>query len=120
MKKLFIFSVLVVVFVGFTACGGGGGGGELSSTKEITSFKVNGIAYTPSSNGFTHSYKKTAANTWEGLPEWGAAPEIVHNGKSIDPPASAKQNFENGVTYTVTAEDGSTKSYYVKADKGTL
>ncbi|HEV7331225.1 MAG TPA: PQQ-binding-like beta-propeller repeat protein [Flavisolibacter sp.] len=40
-------------------------------------------------------------------------PTITFKGKSIDPKNQTAQNFANPVTYTVTAQDGSTKSYIV-------
>ncbi|NTS39373.1 PQQ-binding-like beta-propeller repeat protein [Flavisolibacter sp. BT320] len=42
-------------------------------------------------------------------------PTIVFTGKSIRPESGATQNFANTVTYTVTAQDGSTKQYIVVA-----
>jgi eukaryotic-like serine/threonine-protein kinase len=38
-------------------------------------------------------------------------PSIQHNGISVTPVSGAVQNFSSPVTYTVKAEDGSTKSY---------
>ncbi|MBA3464842.1 MAG: Ig-like domain-containing protein [Deltaproteobacteria bacterium] len=40
-------------------------------------------------------------------------PTIVHTGASINPPSGVSQNFTNPVQYTVTAADGSTKTYTV-------
>jgi outer membrane protein assembly factor BamB len=41
-------------------------------------------------------------------------PAINYTGVSISPASAIAQNFNNLVNYTVTAEDGSTKSYVVK------
>ncbi|MFC4598798.1 S-layer homology domain-containing protein, partial [Cohnella hongkongensis] len=40
-------------------------------------------------------------------------PTITHTGANISPNSGAAQNFTNPVTYTVTAEDGSTQNYTV-------
>lgn len=40
-------------------------------------------------------------------------PQITHNGAQVVPASGVAQNFSSPVTYTVTAEDGSTKSYVV-------
>lgn len=42
---------------------------------------------------------------------WNLKPTIRHNGISISPEASAVQDFSKPVDYTITAEDGSTKTY---------
>jgi hypothetical protein len=43
------------------------------------------------------------------------APTIIHNGKSISPASGVAQDFSSwsGVQYTVTADDNTTKTYYV-------
>jgi hypothetical protein len=41
-------------------------------------------------------------------------PLITHTGASIDPPSGAAQDFTGPVTYTVTAEDGTTAVYTVR------
>ena len=40
-------------------------------------------------------------------------PSIVCTGKKIEPENNTAQDFTNGVTYKVTAEDGSTKNYFI-------
>lgn len=40
-------------------------------------------------------------------------PTISYTGKSLTPESKTTQNFANSLTYTVTAEDGSTKTYLV-------
>jgi hypothetical protein len=42
---------------------------------------------------------------------WNLKPIIRHNGASISPESSVAQNFSKPVDYTITAEDGSTKTY---------
>jgi hypothetical protein len=41
------------------------------------------------------------------------APTIIFSGKSVSPASGAEQDFTNPVTYTITADDNSTKSYTV-------
>jgi|CXWL01.1.fsa_nt_gi outer membrane protein assembly factor BamB len=41
-------------------------------------------------------------------------PTITYTGVSISPASNAAQNFNNIVTYIVTADDGSTRKYYVR------
>jgi hypothetical protein len=41
------------------------------------------------------------------------APTITHNGKSVSPASGVEQDFTTSKTYTVTAEDNSTKNYTV-------
>ncbi|SFM94328.1 S8 family serine peptidase, partial [Methanolobus profundi] len=43
-------------------------------------------------------------------------PAITHNAKSVAPASGEAQDFTNPVTYTVTAEDGSTEQYTVTVD----
>ena len=121
MKKSLVFSVLVAVVVGFASCGSTK---EKSDEKDIISFKVQGVAYTrtPGTNNFTYTYKKTAANTWSpAVPNWKVAPEIqISENATIEPGADVPQDFEKAaVTYTVTAQDGSTATFTVKADRST-
>ncbi len=46
-------------------------------------------------------------------------PSITITGKSINPASGVSQNFTNPVTYTVTAEDGSTKKYIATVSAAT-
>ena len=119
MKTRLLAVVLVAAIVGLSACGGKKKPDDpKSSAKEITSFVVNGQAYTPSSNGFTWNYAKTGPDTWASEPPWPVAPTITHTGVKIDPPATTRQDFSAAaVTYTVTAEDGSTKTFTVSATR---
>ena len=124
MKTRLLAIFVVAVMVGLSACGGGDKplppDPPKSSAKEIISFSVSGVAYTVSGNNITFNYPKTAANTWNpAVPSWPVAPTISISDKAtISPAASATQNFETAaVTYTVTAEDGTTKTFTVRATK---
>jgi len=43
------------------------------------------------------------------------SPQIQYSGASITPSINSKQNFSNSIIYTITAENGTTKTYTVKA-----
>jgi len=110
MKKLFIFSALLVVFVGFTACGGGGGT-EKSSEKDILSFKVDGVPWdiNPNTRNITKEYPKGTTNL-------NFVPTIEFSPKAtVEPKSGVSKDFSTDQTYTVTAEDGSTKEYKATA-----
>jgi hypothetical protein len=79
---------------------------------DIVSFTVNGTAWGISGTDITYTYPpETAATT--------LTPVITLSpGAMVNPPSGTAQNFftEAGVTYTVTAEDGTTaKNYIAKA-----
>ena len=79
-----------------------------SSTKELTRFTLLGVDGTITGN--------TVAVTVPAVANLAAVvPTLIHNGASISPSASAAQNFNAPVTYTVTAADGSTRAYVVTA-----
>jgi hypothetical protein len=83
-----------------------------SAACDIVSFSVNGVAWNISGTGITHTYPSETA-------ESALTPAITLSpGATVNPPASQAQNFftGQGVTYTVTAEDGvTTKNYTVEA-----
>jgi len=85
---------------------GPGGGGTPptppSSSKDITSFSISGIAANISGTAITLTMPA-------GTNVTSLTPSITHTGASISP--TGARNFTNPVTYTVTAADGSTKSY---------
>ena len=116
MKARLLAIALVAVMVGFGICCGK----KKSSEKDITKVVVNGVEYQKSGNSFTYTYPKTAKDVWNpAVPSWPVAPQITFIGKKIEPPVTQPQNFEegNGVTYTVYAEDGTTATFTVKADR---
>ena len=118
MKIKVLVAALMVVIVGFGSCGSK----KESSDKSIIKFTVYGVDYTIEGNNIKHLYNKTAVNVWVGEPVWPIAPDITISDKAtITPSPGTKQNFvEGSVTYTVTAEDGSTQTYTVKAERGAL
>jgi uncharacterized protein YkwD len=82
----------------------GGGGSVAASSKNITLFSLVGTAGSISTNTITVLLPFGTSLT-------SLNPLIIHNGVSIEP--VGRQNFTSPVTYTVTAEDDSTKSYMV-------
>lgn len=86
-----------------------------SSAKEITGFSVTGIVgnATINSTNATVNVVVTSQTDITAL-----TPVItVSNLASINPPSGAVRNFTNPVTYTVTAEDLSTKQWTVTITK---
>ena len=118
MKIKVLVAALMVVIVGFYACGGGKD--KDSSEKDIIAFTVNGVPYQISGNNITYLYPKTAPNVWEGEPTWSVVPVVTVSPKADYSPKTAQNFVDGSVIYTVTAEDGSTKTYTVKAERGDL
>jgi hypothetical protein len=110
--------VLLAVAVGFAGCRKK----EKSSVNLIKEFKVGAVTYTITGTTISYTYPKTAVETWTNLPTWPVAPQItLEDAKAtINPPASQPQDFEAGATYTVTAENGTSRTYTVKCTRGTL
>jgi hypothetical protein len=84
---------------------------KISSECEILAFSAGGVEWTVDGTFITCIYSATVAPMM--MPSITLSP-----GATISPSASAPQNFftEQGVTYTVTAEDGkASKNYTVKA-----
>ena len=112
--KYLIIALLAIV-AGFSACGNK----VKSSEKDILEFWVGDVKYNINGTNITYLYTKASENSWDGWISMPAAPSKVEfsPGASIEPPVTDRQNFENEVEYTVTAEDGSTKTYKVKVDR---
>jgi hypothetical protein len=82
-----------------------------SSKKSISSFSFINLA---GSDGDIDETAKTIAVTVpHGTILTSLAPTLVHNGKSVSPASGVSRNFSSPVTYTVTAEDASKRSYVV-------
>ncbi|WP_221409659.1 DUF5018 domain-containing protein [Pseudochryseolinea flava] len=114
---LLLYVVLFVSTVSLVGCGSDESDPEpepsKSNAKAITSFKFSGLA--PEVAGVVDESKKTVALTvLKGTNVTALVPTIAVSEKSSVAPASGvAQNFTNPVTYTVTAEDGSTQDYVV-------
>jgi hypothetical protein len=79
----------------------------LSSAKAITSFTISGSG---SVNGDVHTVTVTLPS---GSAVTALSPTIIITGASVSPASGSAQDFTTPVTYTVTAEDGTTQSYTV-------
>ena len=114
MKSKYLIIALLAIAAGFTSCKK-----DKSSEKDILEFWVGDVKYDINGTSITKLYPKVDENEWTGWVNMPVAPSKVELSPKakIDPPVSATQSFENGVTYTVTAEDGSTKTYTVKAER---
>ncbi|WP_240927986.1 beta strand repeat-containing protein [Cellulophaga sp. Z1A5H] len=78
----------------------------LSSTKDITSFTIDGETVNDPATAFEITLPA-------GTDVTALSPTIVHEGNSISPASGVAQNFTSPVEYTVTAADGTTKVYTV-------
>jgi rhodanese-related sulfurtransferase len=79
-----------------------------ASSKTITRFELGGVP------GIIDNVAGTISVTLPmGTDATNLIPVIIHTGKSISPASGVAQNFSGIVYYTVTAEDGSTKTYAV-------
>ncbi|WP_379213329.1 DUF5018 domain-containing protein [Paenibacillus sp. GCM10012303] len=81
-----------------------------SPTKEITVFSFASPAVTGTVNEASRTISVTVPY---GTDVTSLTPTITHTGASISPNSGVSRNFTSPVTYTVTAADGSTKSYTV-------
>lgn len=87
-----------------------------TTAKGITSFSINGVV------GAVNNTTNTITMP-RGTDVTKLTPTISTNGvKSLTPGSGETVNFTNSVTYMVTMEDGSAKTYTVTVyvDKGTL
>ncbi|WP_405266345.1 beta strand repeat-containing protein [Cellulophaga sp. Ld12] len=78
----------------------------LSSTKDITSFSIDGVTVNNPATAFTITLPA-------GTDVTALSPSITHTGASINPASGVVQDFSSPTTYTVTAADGTTQVYSV-------
>jgi hypothetical protein len=124
MKNKFLLSISVLaiaasvcicvlaLFAGLSSCGGKD---NQSAACEIISFKVGDKPWDVSGTNISATYPK-------GTNVGSLAPVIeVSNKASVSPKSGAAQDFSNdkAVTYTVTAENGKTKTYTARATVAT-
>jgi hypothetical protein len=91
-----------------------------SITKDITSFVFSGIPNTETVIGAVPDADGTyPIAVWvpSDTSLAGLAPAITHTGAGIVPPAGTPSDFINPQTYTIVAEDGSTRDYKVTVNK---
>lgn len=91
----------------------------LATAKAITSFAFNGL--TPAVNATINENAKTiTATVPAGTNRTALVPTIAVSAKAtVDPASGVAKDFTNAVTYTVTAEDGSTATYTVTVSLAT-
>jgi hypothetical protein len=80
----------------------------LNSAKAITDFTLAG-----QSGAINEGAGTIAATVPYGMDITSIAPVVTHTGASINPVDGVPQNFTSPVTYTVTAANGTTKTYTV-------
>jgi hypothetical protein len=99
--------VLLVVTIGIVSCDKGS---DKSSACDILSFKVDDTSWQITEGNIICYFGKTDAQT-------PLTPTITVSDKATISPGSgvAQDFFSGGVTYTVTAEDGTKKQYVAKA-----
>jgi hypothetical protein len=110
-SKLNIYVFFGLLLVLFSTCGSDDDAPApaLSSAKAITDFMVDGIAGT-----IDEGAKTISAEVPNGTDLTALSPTVVISAKaSVSPASGASQDFSNPITYTVTAEDGSTVGYTV-------
>ncbi|MDC7219951.1 MAG: FN3 domain-containing metallophosphoesterase family protein [Spirochaetales bacterium] len=114
LKKIILtFCCLALSGILFFSCddaSGNSGEDSLSSSKSITSF---GFA-SEEADGTVSTADLTVCVTIPSDSDKSLlTPTIVHTGVSISPASGTEQDFTESVTYTVTAEDGTTAEYLV-------
>ena len=84
----------------------------LSNNKDITSFKFSGLS--PEVIGTINQGAQTIQLTVPfGTNVTALAPTIIHTGNSVSPNSGVANNFSSPQTYTVTAQNSTTKNYVV-------
>ncbi|KGK28681.1 S-layer family protein, partial [Cellulophaga sp. E6(2014)] len=78
----------------------------LSSTKDITSFTIDGETVNNPATAFTITLPA-------GTDVTALSPSITHTGASINPASGVAQDFTSPVDYTVTAADGTAQVYTI-------
>ena len=89
----------------------------LSSDRAITTFSLHLTSLTSADGTIDEGTKTIAMNVPIGTTVTAIAPTITTTGKSVSPASGTTQDFTAPVTYTVTAEDGSTMDYTVTVTK---
>jgi len=128
MKSRLLAIVLGMSLIGFSGCPGST---EKSSENRIESFTVGTVSYQVTDAGITYLYEKASENTWTGRPStWPSiTPTIVlkdQKNASVSPTSGAQVTLTSSgsdtytTTYTVTAQDGTPKTYTVTVTLGAL
>ena len=92
---------------------------DLTNNKDITSFKFSDL--NPEAIGTIDPNAQTIDITVpSGTNVVSLIPTIMHTGASVNPPSDSANDFSSPQIYTVTALNGSTKSYTVSVNIQTL
>jgi len=113
--RRFLAIALLGAAVAFSGCKK-----EKSSDKDILEFWVNGVEYVKSGTNFTKFFPKLSNDNWGAdFPATPVEPSkvVISPKANISPALNVPQDFERGATYTVTAEDGSTQTFTVTAQR---
>ncbi len=114
-------ALFIPVFLFLTGCdnesgtgGGGDGGSELSSEKDITAFSITDPSVTGTVNEDTITLTVPFGTDPTNLiAVFTTTGESVYVDTVLQTSGSSSNNFTNPVTYTVNAEDSSSKDYTV-------
>ena len=107
-QRTAIIAIVAVMAVGFVGCPDPDPDETLSSTKAVTAFS---FASPPATGEIDETEKTISVTVPHGTVVTNLTPTVTHTGVSYSP--TTAQNFTTPVTYTVTAEDGSTQGYVV-------
>ncbi|MES2070115.1 MAG: PQQ-binding-like beta-propeller repeat protein [Pseudomonadota bacterium] len=120
MKRL--FGIVLILFLSslMAACGGGDGSGSSSSpqssVKAISAFSLGGISGTINEANKTILVPiASGADVTAQVATFTSSGASVRVGAAVQASGVTANNFTNQVTYTVTAEDGTTANYRVSA-----
>jgi hypothetical protein len=112
MKKVFMYLVAGLVTMSCLHSCSDEEDSVKSSEKEITEFTINTVKGSIDRTAKTITFTLPAGTDVTTL-----TPTITVSGKAtVSPKSGVTQNFTNVVTYTVTAEDGSTQVYTVSVN----
>jgi hypothetical protein len=108
MKHLYVVLSIVALNAAFLACSNPSGADDSNGEKAITAFAFT----SPAAKGVVHEASHTVTVTVPyGTDLTALEPTITHTGARMSPASGTAQDFSSSVTYTVTAEDGSTQKY---------
>ncbi len=112
-KSFYLLYVLSFMTISILLAGcGEGGGGAVSSAKDITAYSILGISGTISGTNISLTVPNGTSLT-ALIATFTTTGQTVRVGSTVQTSWTTANNFTNSVTYTVTAEDSSTKSYIV-------
>ncbi len=118
-KKMTFF--LIMVLLVFTIAGCKSDGSSTSTTTPGSDKSIQAFSFARDNNDtvLTNDYMgkitdgSISVTLPYGTPVTSLVPTVVINGKTVSPGSNEARDFSSPVTYTVTAEDGSTKDYVV-------